>query len=77
MKKILLVCTANICRSPYAVAVLGARLSLMPGQPGIQVISAGTRAATSAGLCEEAASDLSNEPELGDSPVHASSFGRG
>lgn len=74
MKKILLVCTANICRSPYAAAVLRARLSLMPGHPGIQITSAGTRAAAGAGLCEEAAGVLSDEPVSDESPAHASSL---
>lgn len=74
MNNILLVCTANICRSPYAAAVLDARLSLMPGQSGLQVTSAGTRATTGAGLCQDVASVLSDDLELSESPVHASSL---
>ncbi|WP_307051809.1 arsenate reductase/protein-tyrosine-phosphatase family protein [Arthrobacter oryzae] len=69
-----MVCTANICRSPYAAAVLGARLSRLPGQPGFQVTSAGTKAIRDAGLCSEAASLLSGERVTGESPAHASSL---
>jgi len=73
VKKILLVCTANVCRSPYAAAILGTQLSLMPGQ--IQVTSAGTKATTGAGLCKDVATALPGiAPVLGDPLAHASSL---
>jgi protein-tyrosine phosphatase len=75
VKKILVVCTANICRSPYAAAALGARLSLMPGLPGIQISSAGTKALPGAGLCREVDRSLSGgEQVAGDRRGHTSSL---
>ena len=64
MKKILMVCTANICRSPYAAATLGARTSRMPGLSQIEISSAGTKALPGAGVCEEVERLLHGEAQL-------------
>lgn len=49
--RVLLVCTANICRSPAAAGLLAGRLG-----PSIEVVSRGTRAVPGAGMCEVSAS---------------------
>jgi protein-tyrosine phosphatase len=48
--RVLLVCTANICRSPAAARLLAGRLG-----PSIEVVSRGTRSVPRAGMCEAAA----------------------
>ncbi len=47
MKKVLMVCTANICRSPTAEAVLRHRIERAGLQPRVLVDSAGVRASGS------------------------------
>lgn len=42
MRRVLFVCTANICRSPSAKGVLRRMLAQQPGTPGIEVDAAGT-----------------------------------
>ncbi|MDQ3250279.1 MAG: low molecular weight phosphotyrosine protein phosphatase [Chloroflexota bacterium] len=44
MKRILLVCTANICRSPIAAGLLRARLATAGLAEGVEVRSAGVQA---------------------------------
>jgi protein-tyrosine phosphatase len=44
--RVLMVCTANICRSPTAEAVLQHRLRVAGMAPAVQVDSAGTRASS-------------------------------
>jgi protein-tyrosine phosphatase len=48
--RVLLVCTANICRSPAAERLLAGRLG-----PSIEFFSRGTRSVPGAGMCEVAA----------------------
>jgi protein-tyrosine phosphatase len=48
--RVLLVCTANICRSPVAARLLAGRLG-----PSIEFVSRGTRAVPGAGMCDVAA----------------------
>lgn len=48
--RVLVVCTANVCRSPVIASLLAARLG-----PTIEIVSRGTRAATSSGTCEVSA----------------------
>jgi protein-tyrosine phosphatase len=48
--RVLLVCTANICRSPAAERLLAARLG-----PSIEFFSRGTRAVPGAGMCDVSA----------------------
>ena len=48
--RVLLVCTANICRSPAAERLLAGRLG-----PSIEFVSRGTRSVPGAGMCEVAA----------------------
>ena len=48
--RVLLVCTANICRSPAAARLLAGRLG-----PSIDVISRGTRSLPGAGICPASA----------------------
>ncbi len=45
--RILLVCRANLCRSPMALAVCAQLLQQLPGPPRLQLASAGTHAAAS------------------------------
>lgn len=59
MSRVLIVCTANICRSPYAAAVLMSRLSSAPAPGRLRIRTAGTRAVAGTGLCEEVASRVS------------------
>jgi protein-tyrosine phosphatase len=49
--RVLLVCTANICRSPAAARLLAGRLG-----PAIDFVSRGTRSVPGAGMCEVSAS---------------------
>jgi protein-tyrosine phosphatase len=49
--RVLLVCTANICRSPAAARLLAGRLG-----PSIEFVSRGTRSVPGAGMCEVSAS---------------------
>ena len=49
--RVLLVCTANICRSPAAARLLAGRLG-----SSIEFVSRGTRAVPGAGMCEVSAS---------------------
>lgn len=49
--RVLLVCTANICRSPAAARLLAGRLG-----SSIEFISRGTRSVPGAGMCEVSAS---------------------
>ncbi len=53
MKTILVVCTANICRSPMVAALLRRELETAGVEDQVRVVSAGTRA-----LEDEPASDL-------------------
>jgi protein-tyrosine phosphatase len=48
--RVLLVCTANICRSPAAARLLAGRLG-----PSIEFVSRGTRSVPEAGMCEVSA----------------------
>jgi protein-tyrosine phosphatase len=45
--RVLLVCTANICRSPAAARLMAGRLG-----PSIEFVSRGTRSVPGAGMCE-------------------------
>ena len=59
MPVILVVCTANVCRSPLAAAIL--TVGLRPAFPGsLTVLSAGTTAANDQELCSTAARVLSS-----------------
>lgn len=49
---ILVVCTANVCRSPLAQFVLQDALHTVPGFGAVRVASGGVKAATGAGVCE-------------------------
>lgn len=49
--RVLLVCTANICRSPGAERLLAGRLG-----EGVEFFSRGTRAVPGAGICDFSAS---------------------
>jgi len=49
--RVLLVCTANICRSPAAARLLSGRLG-----SSIEFVSRGTRSVPGAGMCEASAS---------------------
>jgi protein-tyrosine phosphatase len=70
LSRVLIVCTANVCRSPYAAAILESALSseLAPGH--IQAVTAGTRAAVGAGICAEVSSLLGREERPVDAAVH-------
>src|SRR5215213_437235 len=48
--RVLVVCTANICRSPTAAGLLAARLG-----PTVEVVSRGVRATQGAPMCERSA----------------------
>jgi protein-tyrosine-phosphatase len=73
--KILMVCTANICRSPFAAAVLGSRLASIPGEPRVHISSAGTKALSGAGLCGEVERLLQRREPPGGGPLaHAPSL---
>jgi protein-tyrosine phosphatase len=48
--RVLLVCTANICRSPAAARLLAGRLG-----PSIEFVSRGTRSVRGAGMCDVSA----------------------
>jgi protein-tyrosine phosphatase len=59
--RVLLVCTANICRSPAAARLLAARLG-----PSIDFFSRGVRSVPGAGMCEMSANwVLQNSGEAG------------
>lgn len=55
--RVLVVCTANVCRSPLAEALLAAAL------PGTDLASAGVRAMDGAAMCAVSASLLPGAPE--------------
>lgn len=75
MIKILMVCTANICRSPFAAAVLGSRLASISGQPRVHISSAGTKALSGSGLCSEVERSLQRcEPPEGGALAHVPSL---
>ncbi|MEJ5944696.1 hypothetical protein WDZ17_05240 [Pseudokineococcus basanitobsidens] len=46
--RVLVVCTANVCRSPFAAAVFAHRLGALPGGDRVRVTGAGVRAMTGA-----------------------------
>src|SRR3954451_20188269 len=48
--RVLLVCTANICRSPAAARLLASRLG-----PAVEFVSRGTRAVQGAAMCRVSA----------------------
>lgn len=54
MSLILIVCTANVCRSPYAEALLTDHAA-RTGRSGLMITSAGTNAANGQSLCPRAA----------------------
>ena len=58
MTTILVVCTANLCRSPYAAASLRALIEHTELLDGISVVSAGTEAMAGHPICELAAQSL-------------------
>ncbi|WP_456237999.1 arsenate reductase/protein-tyrosine-phosphatase family protein, partial [Marisediminicola senii] len=53
--RVLVVCTANVCRSPFAAALLANRLVAADPGTTITVSSAGSRAHHGAAACEVAA----------------------
>lgn len=57
MASILIVCTANVCRSPYAEALL-TDYAARVGRLDVKIQSAGTRAANGHVLCRGAAAQL-------------------
>jgi protein-tyrosine phosphatase len=57
LASILVVCTANVCRSPLAEALF-TNYATRAGRSGVQIRSAGTRAATGHSLCPAAAALL-------------------
>jgi protein-tyrosine phosphatase len=57
LASILVVCTANVCRSPYAEALLS-DYAARAGQSGVKIQSAGTRAANGQSLCRGASALL-------------------
>lgn len=60
MVSLLVVCTANVCRSPFAEELLRRRLAAA-GRSDITVSSAGVRAAEGVALCSNAATILNRE----------------
>lgn len=57
-ESLVLVCTANVCRSPLAERVLAARLAERGWLGGVPVRSAGVRAADGQPMCEVSATRL-------------------
>jgi protein-tyrosine phosphatase len=57
LASILIVCTANVCRSPYAAALLTDHAA-RSGRSGVRIQSAGTRAADGQSLCSGASALL-------------------
>ncbi|MCI9871138.1 arsenate reductase/protein-tyrosine-phosphatase family protein [Arthrobacter humicola] len=57
MASILVVCTANVCRSPYAEALL-TDYAARAGRSGVKIQSAGTHAANGQSLCRGASALL-------------------
>lgn len=66
---ILVVCAANVCRSPLAEFMLRRGLE---GVPGIRVMSAGTRAQDDAGVCPLVAQWRDDEAWAAESGAHRS-----
>ncbi len=55
---ILIVCSANVCRSPYAEALLRSRLRRAEADPGIELSSAGLQVQPGRPLCDTVATRL-------------------
>jgi protein-tyrosine phosphatase len=66
LASILIVCTANVCRSPYAEALL-TDYAGRSGRSRLRIASAGTRAAAGQSLCPDAAAQLRMAGVGGDS----------
>ncbi|MBD8517053.1 arsenate reductase/protein-tyrosine-phosphatase family protein [Plantibacter sp. CFBP 8804] len=70
MARILVVCSANVCRSPLAEQLLQARLSTIPGFDRLVCSSAGIEVSRGHEMCADAAAVLGLPSEGPKAPAH-------